>query len=85
MRVDDVEAWIRPRYGPIRYERGGGVVVAFVPLWRGVAVGLGSNVVNAVCDLYLGLSTDHTLDDRHLRREPWEVERREAKSAAAGG
>jgi hypothetical protein len=84
MRADQVESWIRGRYGDIRIEQGGGVVVAAVPIWRGTAVGLGSTRINAVCDLFLDLSTEHNLDDGHLLREPWEVQRREAKTAAAG-
>jgi hypothetical protein len=84
MRADQVESWVRDRYGDIRIEDGGGVTVAVVKVYRGTAVGLGSTRINAMCDLYLDLSLAHDLVDGHLLLEPWEVQRREAKAAAVG-
>lgn len=56
MKPSEVEAWIKERYGTIRFESHNSSIVAVVPVWRGTAVGIGSTRQGALCDLYRDLT-----------------------------
>ena len=82
MSKAQVLAWIKERYGEPTITEANGVHVAVVPLYRGVAIGCGSTLGDAICDLRLELNP-------HADRIPdppqqWERARRARRRLANG-
>lgn len=63
MNLDETKAWIESRYGPISVGRGGvyvgcvlHVFIAAVPVYGGVASGIGRTIEEAIMNLRKDLS-----------------------------